>query len=114
MTEILITAGVGLVTTIVSGWSSWVFARKKYNSEVDHNIIDNMMESLEFYEKLSNDNKARLTEVLAENQKMRSDLDELRNQVVRLAASICYNLSCEMRVREEIGKNEKDKAEQIV
>ena len=32
---ILVTAGIGFLTTIVSGWTSWFFARKKYNSEVD-------------------------------------------------------------------------------
>lgn len=42
MTELLITGGIGLVSTIVSGWVSWVFARKKYNSEVDGNLIENM------------------------------------------------------------------------
>lgn len=115
MTEILITAGVGLVTTIVSSWSTWVFARKKYNSEVDHNVIDNMKESLEFYEKLSNDNKARLTEALEENKKLREDLnrvleenralkkdmDDLKSQMIKLTTSICYDLSCKIRMREE-------------
>lgn len=113
MTEILITAGVGLVTTIVSSWSTWVFARKKYNSEVDHNVIDNMKESLEFYEKLSNDNKVRLTEALEENKKLREDLNrvleenrdlkkdmnDLKSQMIKLTTSICYDLSCKMRLR---------------
>lgn len=49
MTEILITGGVGLVSTIISGWASWMFARKKYNSEVDSNLIHNMQEGLEYY-----------------------------------------------------------------
>lgn len=35
----IIVGAVGLVTTITSGWVSWLFARKKYNSEVDHNLI---------------------------------------------------------------------------
>lgn len=42
MTEILITGGVGIVSSIISGWASWIFARKKYNSEVDGNLIENM------------------------------------------------------------------------
>ena len=33
---ILITGGIGIITTIASGWASWFFARKKYNSEVDN------------------------------------------------------------------------------
>lgn len=39
---ILITGGIGLITTVVSSWTSWFFARKKYNSEVDKNLIENM------------------------------------------------------------------------
>ena len=56
---ILITGGIGLITTIVSGWTSWFFARNKYDSEVDSNLISNMKESLDFYEKLSTDNRER-------------------------------------------------------
>ena len=61
---ILITGGVGIITTVISGWTSWFFARRKYNSEVDNNLIENMQQSLEFYKKLSDDNKNRLDEVL--------------------------------------------------
>ena len=116
MTEILITAGIGLVTNIVTGWSTWVFARKKYNSEVDHNIIENMKESLEFYERLSNDNKARLTEALEENKELsecldklldenkllKRDMEQLKNQMIKLATSICYGLSCKIRQKESL------------
>jgi len=42
MNDILITGAVGLVSTIVSGWVSWIFARKKYNTEVDSNYIKNL------------------------------------------------------------------------
>lgn len=49
MNEIIITSLIGLFTTIVSGISSWLLAKRKYNAEVDHSIIDNMKESLEFY-----------------------------------------------------------------
>ena len=47
--EIIITGAVGLVTTVVGSWTSWVFARRKYNSEVDSNLIHNMQEALEYY-----------------------------------------------------------------
>ena len=62
--EIIITGFVGLVTTIASSLISWALARKKYNSEVDNNLIRNMQESLEFYKRLSDDNKLRLEEAL--------------------------------------------------
>ena len=44
---ILITGGVGLITSIVSSWTTWFFARKKYNSEVDLNLVEKMEKSLE-------------------------------------------------------------------
>ena len=69
--EIIITGAVGLVTTIVSSWASWVFARRKYNSEVDGNLIENMQKSLEFYENLSDDNKDRLDKALEDNANLR-------------------------------------------
>jgi hypothetical protein len=67
MLEVIITGGVGIVSTIVSGWVSWIFARRKYNSEVDGTCIDNMQKALTFYGTLSEDNKQRLAMVLDDN-----------------------------------------------
>ena len=96
---ILITGCIGLITTIVSGWTSWFFARKKYDSEVDSNLISNMKESLDFYEKLSTDNRERLEEVLKRNTKLEKEIGELRKQVFEVMAKICLNLECAVRVR---------------
>ena len=54
MIDILVTGGVGLTSTIISSITTWILARKKYNSEVDNNLINNMKASLDFYEKLYN------------------------------------------------------------
>lgn len=94
---ILITAGVGFLTTIVSGWTSWFFARKKYNSEVDNNLINNMKESLEFYTRLSEDNKLRLDRALSRNEELEKEVKELRQQVMGLVTNICTDLSCQIR-----------------
>ena len=96
---ILITGGIGLITTIVSGWTSWFFARKKYNSEVDSNLINNMKESLAFYEKLSTDNRERLEEVLKRNAELEQEVRELRKQMFNLMNSICIDLTCQLRKR---------------
>lgn len=96
---ILITGGVGLVSTIVSGWTSWFFARKKYNSEVDSNLINNMKESLDFYEKLSTDNRERLEEVLKRNAELEQEIKDLRKQMFSLMNSICTDLTCQLRKR---------------
>lgn len=100
MTEILITGGVGIVSSIISGWASWVFARKKYYSEVDHNLIENMENSLEFYKKLSDDNRARLEEMAERNKALEIELQELRKQVLNLTLNICMDLTCKRRIGE--------------
>lgn len=96
---ILITGGVGIITTVISGWTSWFFARRKYNSEVDNNLIENMQQSLEFYKKLSDDNKNRLDEVLKRNTELEQEIRDLRKQMFSLMNSICTDLTCQLRKR---------------
>lgn len=86
--EVIITGCLGLITTIVSGWVSWFFARKKYNSEVDSQVIANMKESLDFYKHLSDDNKERLTEVLEQNREILEKNAQLVEQNAKLEREI--------------------------
>lgn len=78
----------GLLTTIISGFSGWFFTKKKYNAEVDNNLINNMQESLEFYKSLADDNKRRLEEVLTENADLRKEVTDLREQVSKLTSAL--------------------------
>lgn len=94
---VLITGGIGIITSITSGWVSYIFTRKKYNSEVDENVIHNMKESLEFYKQLSDDNKDRLNELLKRNDELESELKELRKQVSELMLLTCKDLTCKLR-----------------
>lgn len=96
---ILITGGVGIITAVISGWTSWFFARRKYNSEVDNNLIENMQQSLEFYKKLSDDNKNRLDEALKRNAELEQEIRDLRKQMFSLMNSICTDLTCQLRKR---------------
>ena len=105
---ILITGGVGIITTIISGWTSWFFARRKYNSEVDNNLIENMQQSLEFYKKLSDDNKNRLDEVLKRNAELEQEIRDLRKQMFSLMNSICTDLTCQLRKRNLNSFNEQN------
>lgn len=99
-TGTLITGGIGILASIVSAWAGWFFARKKYNSEVDNNLIQNMQESLDFYKKLSDDNRQRLEGVLKRNEDLEDEVRELRTQLFSLMSSICTDLSCQIRRRE--------------
>ena len=126
MTEILITGGVGIVSSIISGWVSWIFARKKYNSEVDGNLIENMQKSLEFYKNLSDDNEQRLDkvlednvalrqtveELLTENKQLKKEIDTLKDQVIKITTTICTDLSCQIR-RKDFDTLNKDDNEEV-
>lgn len=114
MTEILITGGVGIVSSIISAWAGWFFARKKYNSEVDGNLIENMQKSLEFYKNLSDDTEQRLDkvlednialrqtveELLKENKQLKKEIDTLKDQVIKITTTICTDLSCQIRSKD--------------
>ena len=102
--ETLITGGIGLLTTVVSAVTSWIFARKKYNSEVDHNLIENMENSLEFYKKLSDDNRTRLEEMAERNKTLEAEIQELKKQMLNLTMNICMDLTCANRVRGQINR----------
>ena len=97
--QVIVTGVVGLITTITSGWVSWLFAKKKYNAEVDTNLIENMQKSLDFYMKLSDDTKARLDEALKRNDLLENEVRDLRRQMFELMNNICYDMSCELRAR---------------
>ena len=97
--QVITTGLIGLITTVVGSWTSWIFAKRKYNAEVDNNLIENMQKSLEFYMKLSDDNKSRLDEALRRNDALEDEVRELRKQVSELMISVCADLSCELRKR---------------
>lgn len=105
---VLITGGAGIITTVISGWTSWFFARRKYNSEVDNSLIENMQQSLEFYKKLSDDNKNRLDEVLKRNAELEQEIKDLRKQMFSLMNSICTDLTCQLRKRNLNSFNEQN------
>lgn len=96
-TGVIITSLIGIVTTFMSGWSAWFFARKKYNSEVDNNLISNMKASLDFYKQLSDDNQERLKEALKRSDELEDEVKELRKQVMVLLSNFCTDLSCQIR-----------------
>ena len=105
--DILTTGGVGLLTSVISSVTTWFLARKKYNSEVDLNLVEKMEKSLEFYTNLSDDNKNRLEIITARNDSLEREVQELRKQVLNLTMNICMDLACRHRIRELV-KNNKD------
>ena len=94
ITALIIT---NIAAPIITAVVAWLLAKKKYYSEVDSNLINNMQQSLEFYKSLSDDNKARLEEVLRRNEQLEKEISELRTQVTTLTMNICMDLTCANR-----------------
>lgn len=91
---ILITGGVGMVTTFMSGWASWFFARRKYNSEVDSNEIENLKKSLEFYEAIVRDNNKKLQFYVDLVENNRIEVYRLKGVIQRLLNNSCLDNGC--------------------
>jgi len=91
---IIITGSIGIVTTIVSGWASWFFARKKYYTEVDSNEIENLKKSLEFYENIVKDNNQKLQFYINLAEENRVEVYRLKGIIHRLLNNSCLDNTC--------------------
>lgn len=98
--DALITGGIGLLTTISTGIVSWILARKKYQTEVEHNYLENLEKALETYDSIISHNKNEIEALIKENLELREELSELRKQVLALTMNICMDLTCARRLRE--------------
>ena len=108
--DVLITGGVGLITTVISGWTSWFFARKKYNTEVDSDEIENLKKSLEFYENIVKDNNKKLQFYIDLAEDNRIEVYRLKGVIHRLLNNSCLDGECikrkfytEDQIREILG-----------
>lgn len=121
-TGVLITGAIGLIATITSGWTSWFFARKKYNTEVDSNEIENLKKSLEFYESIVKDNNKKLQFYIDLAENNRIEVYRLKGVIHRLLNNSCLDNGCikrkfytEEQIREILGEvaphTEEDKDE---
>ena len=95
---ILITGGIGLVSTVVSGWASWFFARKNYNAEVDSNEIENLKKSLEFYESIVKDYNKKLQFYIDLAENNRIEVYRLKGVIHRLLNNSCLDNGCIKRM----------------
>lgn len=98
--DVLITGGIGLITSVASAWTSWFFARKKYNTEVDSNYIKNLQEALTTYDSIIAHNKTEIEHLMRRNEALEKEVSELRKQILDLAMNICMDFSCKARQRD--------------
>ena len=101
-TEIIVLVISNIVAPIVTGIVTFLQTKKKYYTEVNTTMIDNMKESLEFYKTLSDDNKDRLNEMIEKNSYLEKELSELKSQMLTLTMNICLDLTCKRRIVETL------------
>lgn len=98
--SIIITPFVTVLCTALGSLVTWLLSRKKYKTEVEHNSIENMEGSLEFYEKLTASSNKILAEVLEKSEKLAQSNVELLIEV--------QNLRAQIGILTEVLKNELD------
>ena len=98
--DLIVTSIIGVVCTGLSSLITWLFTRKKYITEVEHNNIENMEGSLEFYERLTASSNKILAEVLEKSEKLAQSNVELLIEV--------QNLRAQIGILTEVLKNELD------
>lgn len=125
-TSVLIASGCGILSTGAASFFTWLFSKRKYNSEVDNSNIKNMQASLDFYIKLADDYKDRLSneieshnkevaELRAENAELKKEMREqerrfdeklaaqqneitlMKNQMLSVYGQVCLNFKCTER-----------------
>lgn len=102
--NILITTICTVVSSAISSGISWAISKKKYQTEVHQNQIENMQRSLKFYEDLSTDTQERLGKILEENEALRTEnqaikdeLHEVKEMLSKMMDNVCINLACQIR-----------------
>jgi hypothetical protein len=93
----LITGIVTLCTNLATGIVTWLLARRKYNTEVDSNEIENLKKSLEFYEDIVRDNNRKLQFYIKLAEDNRVGVYRLKGIIHRLLNNSCLDNICTKR-----------------
>lgn len=96
--DAVITALITLVTTSIGSLVSWLLAKRRYNSEVDSNEIENLKKSLEFYERIVQDNNEKLQFYIKLAKANRVEVYRVKGIVYRIFNNACTDNSCIKRV----------------
>ena len=94
---VLITAGIGIVTTFCSALFTFLFTRRKYNAEVDSTQISNMKASLDIYQDMVKDLGRKLDLYSKIVDKNKSEVIRLKSVVIKMIGKICTIESCKNR-----------------
>ena len=94
---VLITAGIGTVTTFCSAFFTFIFSKKKYNAEVDSTRISNMQASLDIYQDMVKDLGRKLDLYSKIVDKNKAEVMKLKSVVIKMIGKISTIESCKNR-----------------
>ena len=103
---------VGLLCTIVTSIVTFILTRKKYNSEVESQQIQNLNEAFNLYKKTMEETIAsrqksqdaivesmsnEMKTLKEENSDLRKQVSQLQMEMINILGTICLDTTCKMR-----------------
>lgn len=89
MASEIIMALIGLFCTTVSSIVTFILTRRKYNTEVDSQQIENMEKSFDIYKKMMEESlkvqNERINALQKENESLRQQVYQLQQQLISLS-----------------------------
>ena len=88
MDSVIVTSLVGLFCSVVTSIITFILTKKKYNTEVEAQQIQNMKDSFEVYKKMMEDavdaQNKKIEMLQKENDNLRSQLNQLQTQMLNI------------------------------
>ncbi len=95
MASEILTTLIGLFCTIASSIVTFILTKRKYNTEVDSQQIQNMSASFDIYKKMMeetfNSQNKKIEMLQKENDNLRQQVSQLQMQMINLMGSIRLN-----------------------
>lgn len=103
--EVIVTL-TGLLCTVISSIVTFILTKRKYNTEVDSQQIQNMSDSFDIYKKMmeetfSSQNK-KIEILQKENDSLRQQVNQLQLQMINLIGNTAYTMKNRPVPSEEI------------
>lgn len=95
MTSTIVTALIGLLCTVLSGWFTFLFTRKKYYAEVSSQELKNTDDAFELYKKVTTDainvQNGKIEQLQRENEALKKQVNDLQMQVASLLGRVSFD-----------------------
>lgn len=108
----LIAGLVGVICSGLSGFITFLFTKRKYNSEVESQQIKNLNDAFALYKKTMEDTMASQTKaqetviqslntkvdtLQKENNDLRAQVSQLQMEMINILGTICLDTTCKLR-----------------